>query len=51
MNVVLIHELLKATAMQGFLPFIFHSQADTEIRGMLDDKTTQRPVRFTVNIQ
>lgn len=34
MNAVLIYELLTATAMQGFMSFIFHTQADTEIRGI-----------------
>lgn len=36
MNVVLIHELLRATAMQRFLSLIFHTRSDTEIRGMLN---------------
>lgn len=35
MNALPIHELVKATAVQGFLSLIFHSQADTEIRGTL----------------
>lgn len=36
--IVLIHELMNAAAVQGFVSFIFHSQADTAIGGRLDDK-------------
>lgn len=36
MNVVPIHELVKATAMQGFMSLVFHTQADTEIKATLD---------------
>ena len=36
MNVVPIHELVKATAMQGFMSLVFHTQTDTEIKATLD---------------
>lgn len=37
---VLIHELVKSTAVQGFMSFIFHAQADKAIGGKLDSKNS-----------
>lgn len=50
MNVVLIHELVKATAMQGFMSFIFHTQADTEIRGMLNNKNSTVTCKHSISL-
>lgn len=36
MNALLIHEVVKATALRGFMSLIFHALADTEIRATLD---------------
>lgn len=38
MNVVLIHELVKATAMQRFMSVIFHTRADRNMKDVRQQK-------------
>ena len=49
MYVSLIHEPVTASAMQGFISFIFLSQADTEIGRMLDDNGKKKKERKRKN--